>query len=87
VKVKIFISIRIKKLFCIVRGIPHRFYEHQQRVKKSGGAAAKLTSRSVRWRIPMLPRMSGFGPIAWRQLTSVIRQSKGILIVLGILVA
>jgi hypothetical protein len=67
--------------------ISHRFYEHQQRIKKSGGAAAKLTSRSVRWRIPMLPRMSGFGPMAWRQLTSVIRQSKGILVVLVILAA
>src|SRR5688572_1356071 len=41
-----------------------------------------LRSTSSRWRAPMLPRWNGAGPIAWRQLTTALRQSRGLLTLL-----
>jgi hypothetical protein len=67
--------------------VSQRVYEAKQRIRRSGGAPSLVTSKSVRWRLPMFARMRGFGPMAWRQLTCVLRQSKGILIVMGIVAA
>jgi hypothetical protein len=33
----------------------------------------------VRWRLPVLPRWRGAGPIAWRQLVSALRGSRGMV--------
>lgn len=60
-------------------------YEAKQRVHRTGGAPSVVTAKSTRWRLPMLPRMQGFGPMAWRQLTCVMRQSKGVVIVMSII--
>ncbi len=67
--------------------VSQKFYEQSQRIRKSGGISPRLTAKSMRWRIAMLPPWDGFGPLAWRQLVLVLRQSKGLLVIIGIVVA
>lgn len=67
--------------------VSQKIYEQSQRIRKSGGVSPKLTAKSMRWRISMLPSWDGFGPLAWRQLVLVLRQSKGVMIIIGIVVA
>lgn len=45
---------------------------------KSGGAFAG-GSGGRRWRVPRLPYLGGAGPVAWRQLTELVRSPKGVL--------
>lgn len=40
---------------------------------------AKVSSKSKRWQIKMLPYWKGFGPMAWRQLVTVARQGQAVL--------
>jgi hypothetical protein len=41
----------------------------------------------ARWRLPVLPRWRGAGPIAWRQLVSAVRGSRGMVYLMLALVA
>ena len=51
------------------------------KLRTGGLAGGKATSARVR--LAMLPWLGGAGPIAWRQLTSVVRTSRGLLSVLA----
>jgi hypothetical protein len=56
-----------------------RRYEMVRQARTRGVA---LRTTNSRWRTPMLPRFGGVGPIAWRQLTTALRQSRGLLTLL-----
>lgn len=43
-----------------------------------------VRSSDARWRIPRLPWLEGAGPIAWRQLVTALRSSRGLAIMLTI---
>jgi hypothetical protein len=55
-------------------------YELQQRARRSGGFAAAPIGRGTRYRLPQLPWLGGAGPIAWRQLLSIVRTSSSLII-------
>jgi hypothetical protein len=59
-------------------------YERIQRFRRGGSMSLRGTPSS-RLRIPALPRFAGAGPIAWRQLTTAIRQSRAVISLLLIL--
>jgi hypothetical protein len=54
------------------------------RMRSSGGAFSALSSRPTR-RVPMFPHLAGAGPVAWRQIQELVRNPRGILLVLSIL--
>lgn len=58
-----------------------RLYERVRRVRRAGGMSLRTTG-SARLRVPMPPRFAGAGPIAWRQLTVALRQSRSLLILM-----
>jgi len=57
-------------------------HERIQRLKQGGlMGAGKVTARGS---LPLLPYWRGAGPIIWRQMTSVLRSSRGMLLMLAI---
>jgi len=60
-------------------------YERLQRVRKGGLSAFTRPGKKVRGALPTLPYVAGVGPIAWRQATAALRNSKGLLFILIIL--
>jgi len=44
------------------------------KLKRKGAGAAKVSTKASRWKLRMFPFVNGFGPIAWRQIVSVLRQ-------------
>jgi hypothetical protein len=66
-----------------------RVYDRIQRMRR-GGAISMRTQGGPgksRLRIPRPPRLGGAGPIAWRQLTSAVRQSRALLLLLVVMCA
>lgn len=57
-----------------------RMYARVQRVRRGMGPLRAY--RGVAWRLPPPPRLGGAGPIAWRQLTTALRQSRGVMFML-----
>jgi Putative ABC exporter len=53
------------------------------RMRTSGGAFSAVTSHSTR-RVPMFPYLAGAGPVAWRQIQELVRNPRGILLLLSI---
>jgi len=60
-----------------------RLYERLQRTRR-GGLAGWSGQVKKRGRLAQLPWFGGAGPIAWRQLVSALRNSRGMLIMLVI---
>jgi hypothetical protein len=58
-----------------------RRYERLARVRQSG-LAGMARANSSRLKIGMLPWLAGTGPLVWRQLTTAIRTSRNLLIIL-----
>jgi hypothetical protein len=57
-------------------------YERMRRLRQGGiGAAAGIPSKS-RWAMPRLPYWGGAGPVAWRQGTTALRNSRNLLLIL-----
>jgi hypothetical protein len=52
------------------------------RMRSGGGAFGAGTSTSRR--VPMFPRLAGAGPVAWRQLQELVRNPRGIMLLLVI---
>lgn len=65
--------------------ISQKIYSRTERAKRAGVVAASVSRRSARWHMPSLPRIGGVGPIAWRQLTTAMRNARGPLFVLVII--
>jgi hypothetical protein len=61
-----------------------KLYERLQR-RRRGGFAGWSGKATTRGRLPQLPWLGGAGPIAWRQLLSALRHSRGLLIALAIM--
>lgn len=59
-------------------------YDRVQRAQRSG-IAANASAKMARYRVPMPPFLAGAGPIAWRQLTTALRNSRAVLLVLVLL--
>ena len=51
---------------------------------RQGGLAGLASPATAKLRVWMLPWLAGAGPVAWRQLTGVVRTSRGLLWVLAI---
>ncbi len=62
-----------------------KMYARIQRMRRGGGGIAWGLKRTARWRMPRLPRWGGAGSIAWRQLTTALRNSPAFLIVLMVI--
>lgn len=60
-------------------------YERLQRVRKGGVMAIGGPLKKARGAVPQLPYLAGAGPIAWRQMTAAVRNSKGLLFVMLLL--
>ena len=58
-----------------------RRYAKIQRVR-TGSFLSVGVSKTAHWTLPALPWAGGAGPIAWRQLTSAARSSRGLLLLL-----
>jgi hypothetical protein len=63
-------------------------FELQQRARRTGGLAVAPTRGGTRYRLPQFPWLGGAGPIAWRQLLSILRTSSRWIIMstLGVVV-
>jgi hypothetical protein len=59
-----------------------KVYERIQRVRRGQRVSSWAGRGTARWRLPQLPRWGGVGSIAWRQLTTALRQSPGFLLAL-----
>ena len=59
-------------------------YTRTQRARRAGLASTPSASLA-RYRLPMLPYLHGAGPVAWRQLTTALRNSRTLLLMLAIL--
>lgn len=64
--------------------VSRKMYERVQRARSGGALASLVKSQDVRWRLPQLPWLRGAGPIAWRQLMTALRSTRGLAIMLGI---
>ena len=53
------------------------------RMRSGGGAFG--ASRSTARRVPMFPYLGGVGPVAWRQIQELVRNPRGILLLLSII--
>jgi hypothetical protein len=62
-----------------------RLSERRERARKGRLYGQSKTVGSGRFRVPLLPRWKGAGPIAWQQLTAVSRSGRSILWLLVIL--
>ena len=51
---------------------------------RQAGLAGMASAKSANLRLGMLPWMGGVGPVAWRQLTTVLRTSRNLLAVLAV---
>jgi len=54
-----------------------RMYERVQRLRR--GLGPLRAAPQPRWRLPRPPRLGGTGPLAWRQLTAAVRQSRALM--------
>jgi len=61
-----------------------KLYDRIQRARR-GGVAAIAAPKAGRLRLPAFPWLAGAGPTGWRQLTSALRSSRGMLFLLFIL--
>jgi hypothetical protein len=52
------------------------------RMRSGGGAFG--ASRSTARRVPMFPHLAGAGPVAWRQIQELVRNPRGVLLLLSI---
>jgi Putative ABC exporter len=60
-----------------------KMHERIQRMRRGGVIAFRAASGARAWlNIPPLPRVGGAGPIAWRQLTTAVRQSRAVVMLL-----
>ena len=59
-----------------------RLHDRIQHARRTGSTRLRTSAGAARLRVPMLPRLGGAGPIAWRQLTTALRQSRSLLILL-----
>jgi hypothetical protein len=66
--------------------ISQKIYGRFERARRGGGVDLG-TRWTARWHLPQLPWVGGAGPIAWRQLTTGLRNSRTFLILLVILAA
>jgi hypothetical protein len=66
-----------------------KVHERIERLPRGGviGFRPQPGARARCLRIPLPPRLNGVGPIAWRQLTTAVRQSRGVIVVLLLLCA
>jgi len=64
--------------------VSQRRYERIQRIRR-GGAGGMSRPSGPNFRVPPLPWLGGIGPIAWRQLTGAVRNSRSLFIFIGIL--
>jgi hypothetical protein len=64
--------------------VSQRRYERMQRIRR-GGAGGMSRPSGPNFRVPPLPWLGGIGPIAWRQLTGAVRNSRSLFILIGIL--
>jgi len=62
--------------------VSRKIFEKKERMKTG---KVKISAKSTRWKLKMFPYYGGFGPMAWRQLVSVIRQSKSVFIVAAVI--
>ena len=53
-----------------------------ERMRRGGGAFGAASAGSSR-RIPMFPQVGGAGPVAWRQLQELVRNPRGIALILS----
>ncbi len=60
-----------------------RRYARVSRVRRVG-LAGTANPGAARLRVPPLPWLGGVGPVAWRQLTGVLRTGRGLLVVVAI---
>jgi Putative ABC exporter len=60
-----------------------RRYERFNRLRR-GGVAGMTGRATTRFSVKPLPYFGGAGPIVWRQLTSAVRNSRGLFILLSI---
>jgi len=63
--------------------VSQRRYERLQRARRGGIHTSVATT--ARFHVMQLPWLGGAGPIAWRQLTGAVRNSRTLFIVLGII--
>jgi hypothetical protein len=56
-------------------------YDRIARMRR-GGLAGMAKQTSAKRKIPMLPWLAGGGPVAWRQLTTAVRTSRTLLIII-----
>lgn len=68
-------------------GASERRYERLRRMRVGGAVAVGVSAKQGARTLPMLPRLGGAGPIAWRQLTGALRASRSLLVVLLVLAA
>lgn len=62
-------------------------YAKIQRARSGAALISPAKPRAVRWRPPKFPRFGGAGPIARRQLTAALRQSRGVFVLMLIVCA
>jgi hypothetical protein len=68
-------------------GASERRYERLRRMRAGGAVAVGVHAKHAARALPMLPRLGGAGPIAWRQLTHAHRASRSLIVVLLVLAA
>jgi hypothetical protein len=59
-----------------------KLYERIQRVRRGQRMSSWSGRSTAHWRLPQIPRWGGAGAIAWRHMTTALRQSPGFLLVL-----
>jgi len=61
-----------------------RAHERIERMRRGGMLAFRMPSgtRATWLRVPLPPRLGGAGPIVWRQITTAVRQSRAVLLLL-----
>lgn len=64
-----------------------RIYARLQRVSKGGVIATLGVPQTPRFSVPRFPWLGGIGPIAWRQFTSAVRSTRGLLFVFFLILA
>ncbi len=60
--------------------VSQKLYGRLERMKRGGSMIALGTPRPPRWSLPRFPWMGGAGPIAWLQLSEVLRNSSSLLV-------